>query len=434
MKKFLSILLSVIMLITAIPFAGVGVSADYNYITLGSYPQSEVTDDDTLLALSAASKEWISYGYMELSNTPGDYMWYCDIDIDGDGTNDYRGVKFSKYRPKLTTGTASTDADTYQADNGYYIDTEYYFAYEPLTWRVLDAETGLVMCENIIDSQAYNDYYYYTTEGSFVVGKKIDNNGEESYYFSDVACENPVDKWETSSIRYRLNVEFYNIAFNLEEKNLIRSSTLTNYGYKNKHSYSDTSDNIFLLTYYDVLNTDYGFSSVDWTNDEAKMAKSTDYAKSQGLDGAIWSLRTASAYDDGPCYVFSDGFVYSGGVYCSSYNTYIGIRPAFYFNLESIFYQSEEEETTTEKAEVTTEASETTTTIDDSEFILGDINGDGIIKANDARKALRFSAELETPTDAEFQAADVNKDGQIRANDARKILRASADLEDPASW
>ena len=46
----------------------------------------------------------------------------------------------------------------------------------------------------------------------------------------------------------------------------------------------------------------------------------------------------------------------------------------------------------------------------------------------------RFSAELETPTDAEFQAADVNKDGQIRANDARKILRASADLEDPTTW
>ena len=85
-------------------------------------------------------------------------------------------------------------------------------------------------------------------------------------------------------------------------------------------------------------------------------------------------------------------------------------------------------------SETTTEHTETTTEVVKSEFTLGDINHDGIIKANDARKALRFSAELEIPTEAEFQAADVNKDGQIRANDARKILRASADLEDPATW
>ena len=157
MKKVLSLLLSVIMLITAIPLAGFVASADYSYITLGSYTQSKVTDEDTLSALSAANKEWISYGYFDDQNTPGDYMQYCDIELGG---TKYRGVKFSKYRPYLTTSTASTSASTYQDDNGYYIDTEYYFVYEPLSWRVLDAETGLVMCDNIIDSQGYNDYYY----------------------------------------------------------------------------------------------------------------------------------------------------------------------------------------------------------------------------------------------------------------------------------
>ena len=65
-----------------------------------------------------------------------------------------------------------------------------------------------------------------------------------------------------------------------------------------------------------------------------------------------------------------------------------------------------------------------------TEVITGDVNGDGKIRANDARKALRFSADLESPTAEELAAADLNGDGSIRASEARKILRVSADLMD----
>ena len=67
-------------------------------------------------------------------------------------------------------------------------------------------------------------------------------------------------------------------------------------------------------------------------------------------------------------------------------------------------------------------------------LMLGDVDGDGYIRANDARKALRFSAELETPTAEQLIVADINGDGNIRAGDARKILRAAAELENPADW
>lgn len=61
--------------------------------------------------------------------------------------------------------------------------------------------------------------------------------------------------------------------------------------------------------------------------------------------------------------------------------------------------------------------------------ILGDIDGDGAIKAADARLALRASVGLETLTETQKKAADADFDGVIKAADARLILRASVGLE-----
>ncbi len=58
----------------------------------------------------------------------------------------------------------------------------------------------------------------------------------------------------------------------------------------------------------------------------------------------------------------------------------------------------------------------------------GDVNGDGKLTADDARRALRFSAKLDKYSTGEFAAADVDGDGKLLAEDARTILRASAKL------
>ena len=64
---------------------------------------------------------------------------------------------------------------------------------------------------------------------------------------------------------------------------------------------------------------------------------------------------------------------------------------------------------------------------------LGDVNGDGDIKSDDARLALRASVKLEPTivegTDA-YKLADVNGDGAVKSDDARTILRISVKLED----
>lgn len=64
-------------------------------------------------------------------------------------------------------------------------------------------------------------------------------------------------------------------------------------------------------------------------------------------------------------------------------------------------------------------------------YIPGDVNGDGEIRASDARLALRHSAKLETLEGTAFLAADYNNDGKVTASDARLILRVAAGLDKP---
>ena len=61
-------------------------------------------------------------------------------------------------------------------------------------------------------------------------------------------------------------------------------------------------------------------------------------------------------------------------------------------------------------------------------YMMADIDGDGEIKAADARLALRASVGLDKLTDAQKKAADKDGDGAVKAADARIILRLSVGL------
>lgn len=62
--------------------------------------------------------------------------------------------------------------------------------------------------------------------------------------------------------------------------------------------------------------------------------------------------------------------------------------------------------------------------------ILGDVDGDGDVKAADARLALRASVGLETLSAEQVKLADVDCSGDIKSADARSILRAAVGLEE----
>lgn len=304
-------------------------------VEFGSYPQSKVTDSSLVSALNKASKKWVSYGYYsgdgsDGSMKPGDWMEYADFVYNG---KKYRAVTFSQYRPLATIMTSSAE-NTFQDDNGYSVNTTYYFEYEPLIWRILDPATGLILCENIIDSQAYSNTEY--GDGSDPYNSSWAaawNDSMHTYYANDYA---------TSSIIKWLNSDFYNTAFTQAQKSNILTAELDNKAYSDSYSAFNsktTYDKVFLLSWNEVQNTAYGFRS-GVSSSAYREAKGTDYAKCQGLwvktsNGCSpWRLRSAGNYSDYACDVGYDGDLNND---FSIEGTDHGVRPALKIsNLSSL--------------------------------------------------------------------------------------------------
>jgi hypothetical protein len=202
------------------PAGGLAVTATWNarpYVTgeiieFGSYPQTRVIDADIITALNA-----------------------CTLAVDN--TVDYAGAKyqrmyFSEYIYKYG-GTTSNPLDAYQDDNGYFVDTVYWFKFEPIQWRILSNENNelFIIAENILDAKAYN-------------------------------LNRAAVTWETCSMRTWLNNEFYNKAFNYDEQLKIKTSMLPNndtvFGYNGGN---DTIDKLYMLTIADARNPAFGFSA-----------------------------------------------------------------------------------------------------------------------------------------------------------------------------
>lgn len=349
-KKILCSLLVVVMCMTSAPLSGfVGLefiaeaATEYkvgDIIQFGSYPQSEVKDSATINALNKLAPEWdewTSYGYYSDdgngSMKQGDWMRYTDVIYNG---AKYRGVKFTLYRPEFTRYSAHNSTSSYQYENGYSVNIVYWFKFEPIDWRVLDPATGLVMCETIIDSQPYSNTIY--------------SNGGGTYsYFNDASYKNYASDYETSSIRKWLNEDFYNTAFTDSEKKEINTTTLNNNGYYTSNGYvgyekldsNSTDDKVFLLSYNDVKNSNFGFNSNNLSYDIARRAQGSDYAQCQGLHvyrnsssayngNSYWSLRSPGDASNCYCHV-NVGGNYGAGFFYVAYTAY-GIRPAICLN------------------------------------------------------------------------------------------------------
>ena len=332
-KRTFAVILVAVMLLSVAPmgeiadwFAARAAAASYQYIQYGNYPQSRETNSSVISTLNAKAgsiSTWNSYGYYSGTGswndgqmTAKDYMKYKDVVVGG---VKYRGVYFSSYRPYLT-GYRNSDG-TYQDDNGYYTGKSYWFRYEPLTWRVLDSSTGLVLCENIIDSQAYNNYILYSSNEYY-------GNASKTYY---------ANNYYYSSIRKWLNDDFYNTTFTDTQKKNIETTHLNNNCYGSSYPQYNapaSDDKVFLLSYDEERNSSYGFSSSAATYDTARRAQGTDYAKCQGLwvstsssyyGNSWWRLRSPSNSSSRACGVSDGGYSDGSG---DVDGTGLGVRPA----------------------------------------------------------------------------------------------------------
>ena len=240
-------------------------------IEYGLYPQTEVTDNLLISEFEKLPKEWVSYGYYSGEDRMGsmassDYMKYTDFIYNGEK---YRAVTFSDYRPATTISkhpqtTYGVDG-VWQAVSGYTVNKIYYFKYEPLKWRVLDPDKGMVISTLAIDSQAYSNTVYYKSSDA-----EYYNSTKRNFYASN---------YETSSIRNWLNNDFYNTAFSVKEQNNITTTTVSTKDNENGiYDSADTEDKLFIPSVEEVHNSSFGFIS-----DETRVFLGTDYAKCQGL-------------------------------------------------------------------------------------------------------------------------------------------------------
>ena len=214
-KMLVAIIVVISILSTAVFVRAFSFDSPQNgdIVSFGSYPQSEVKDENLLKELNKLSLSWKSYDYYSGNDVNGDGIGdygsmnkrtvykYADLFYEGER---YRAVLFSQYRPYVPFGSTSSKAtNNYQIENGYFVNNTYFFKYEPLMWRVLDADDGLLLSEKIIDCQPFsNTVYMYGSDDNYAYAF-WDNASHTCYY----------NNYSNSSLRKWLNDNFYNTSF-----------------------------------------------------------------------------------------------------------------------------------------------------------------------------------------------------------------------------
>lgn len=238
-------------------------SEDGKTVRYGFYPQTHVNDDTVIAQLDALSPSAVN-------------GWYL---LDGD------------YYVKQTAQVCN--GESYAFDDGTDIvdGTEYWFKCEAITWRVLSTESGeyYLLADKLLDAREYYTDYADRTAGG---GTVYANN------------------YENSAVRSWLNDYFYNVAFarnntcvgEAQVKNGAGSTAAAN----NVYACGDTTDKVYLPSYKDCINAEYGFSSNADDKSTTRECKTTDYARARGAwcntktdlayNGSYWTRSPSDKY------------------------------------------------------------------------------------------------------------------------------------------
>lgn len=271
---------------------------------LGKYPQTVVSNENIINSLNNIS-EINSLGYIE-----------------------YNGNEYAKV-------TANPYSSDYTFINGSSIikGNTYYFKVEPIKWKILESNDGTykLLSDMILDNTVfYNIMSIRTINGETIYSNNYENSNIRAWL-------NGYDGTSYNVSDYT-NKGFIDIAFTEEERNLINSTLVDNSlastgDSENKYVCNDTTDKIYLLSYTDATNTNYGFDG-SYSSSSTRYAIVSDYARSKYCymntqysyyGNGNWWLR--SPYDFGTPRAHEVGF--SGGIsYSNVYDSYNGIRVA----------------------------------------------------------------------------------------------------------
>lgn len=288
------------------------------YVNYGSYPQTHVGDEDLIAELNKLT-ETNDRGYYE-----------------------YDGKEYAKVIANPSQTGSYIDAYGYTQFYSYSDKTQVksevleWFVVEPIKWRIVSENADgsyQLYSEYILDATSYCEYDYVRN----INGEDIYRN---NYKYSNIrAWLNGYDGTKYTISNYT-NKGFYNLAFKDSEKGAIitkevDNSAATTESTQNQFACENTSDKIYLLSYKDMYNSNYGF-----TDYESKCAKVTDYAKAKG---AYWN--TLAAYmDNGYYWLRSPEYLNSFISWCIESKGYLstsnvsytsrGVRVACTINLE----------------------------------------------------------------------------------------------------
>jgi|GEM_PF-6901071 len=251
------------------------------------------------------------------------------VGIAADTTNISVGktVYYGKYPQSLLgmslpSGTEGVDwvkSTAPATGNGYTEGTEYYFAIEPIAWRVLSNSGGKL---------------FLLSEKNLDAGKP--------YNLTDTNIT-----WENSTIRKWLNglsgnphdYSFIDWAFPAKEQAAILTTTIDNHYNAGAGWQWPTDDKIFFLSTYDAQNFTLGFA-----NDASRIAVNTAYTAHFGAmqgsgTGDHWWLRSAGNIGSYAALVLNHGDINLNG-YRVDYD-FVAARPAFELNLSNVLFESD---------------------------------------------------------------------------------------------
>ena len=256
------------------------------YLYLGKYPQTVETDSNVISNLDNITTT-NSLGYIE-----------------------YNGAEYKKV-------TANPYESNYTFINKSSIvkGNTYYFKVEPIKWRILELNDGTykLLSDMILD----NTEFYQSTSNRTINDITIYAN---NYEYSNIrAWLNGYDG-TTYDVDDYTNKGFIDIAFTEEERKLINSTLVDNSlastgDSENLYGCNNTTDKIYLLSYADVTNTNYGFDDYD-----TRCAIVSDYGRSNYCRMTIYT----HLYGNGDWVLRSPNCNYGSYVHCVSYGGSIG--------------------------------------------------------------------------------------------------------------
>ena len=297
----------------------------YTFVYFGRYPQTYVGD-----AMNATLESW--YTNQPVAETYTAYKGYSGSALNEPVVyNAYNYIDGNTYcqvpQADLYSGGAKTFNDGTTIVNG----ETYWFKVEPIQWRVLT--------ENYTDTENVATVSYLLSEYCLTANTTFNpsiTNTNHTHYSA-----------ETNALRPFLNEVFYKDAFTTKEQALIAQRTLTDADLDGTGSVGDIASteklNVFAPSYYDMINTDYGFNSSYSNYDQQRKASATDFAMANyaykstntnsqdihGLASSYYWTSTAASASFNAYFVDAGGNVLSNSVYLESF----AARPALLFNL-----------------------------------------------------------------------------------------------------